>query len=138
MSFGDRLRDYRIAARLKQSELAEAIGVSLRTLRKYELEETKPNVARIQQLSAVLHVPIHDLVGEQEAILVDAYERGGSKARRDLQVLSNQVSGLFTGGDVDEEDIDAAMQSIQKAYWLAKEKNRKFTPKKQRVRSKKK
>lgn len=31
-----------------------------------------------------------------------------------------------------EEDMDIMMQAIQQAYWIAKEKNRKFTPKKYR------
>ena len=32
-----------------------------------------------------------------------------------------------------EEDMDLMMKAIQDAYWIAKEKNKKFTPKKYRT-----
>ena len=31
-----------------------------------------------------------------------------------------------------QEDMDAMMKAIQEAYWIAKEKNRKYVPKKYR------
>lgn len=131
MSFGEKLRELRVASGLSQKSLAQAVNVAERTIAGYERGEYLPrNVERIRRIAAVLHTTVEELMGPEEASLIDAQERGGSKARRDLQVLSAQVSGLFAGGDVDEEDVEAAMISIQKAYWLAKEKNKKYTPKK--------
>jgi hypothetical protein len=31
---------------------------------------------------------------------------------------------------MDDEDLDAVMRAITDAYWIAKEKNKKYTPKK--------
>ena len=44
----------------------------------------------------------------------------------------NEVSGLFAGGNIADEDLDVMMKALQDAYWIAKEKNKKFTPKKYR------
>ena len=43
-----------------------------------------------------------------------------------------EVSGLFAGGNIADEDLDEMMRGIQEAYWIAKEKNKKYTPKKYR------
>ena len=36
------------------------------------------------------------------------------------------------GGNIADEDLDEMMRGIQEAYWIAKEKNKKYTPKKYR------
>lgn len=41
-------------------------------------------------------------------------------------------AGLFAGGNIADEDLDVMMKALQDAYWIAKEKNKKFTPKKYR------
>jgi len=45
--------------------------------------------------------------------------------------LVSELSGLFAGGELTEEDRDAVMQSLQEAYWLAKKENRKYGRKEQ-------
>ena len=40
------------------------------------------------------------------------------------------MTGLFAGGEMAEEDMDALMLAVQQAYVDAKRKNRKYTPKK--------
>ena len=41
----------------------------------------------------------------------------------------SEVTGLFAGGEMAEEDMDTMMKAISDAYWIAKEKNRKYTRK---------
>ena len=41
----------------------------------------------------------------------------------------SEVTGLFAGGEMAEEDMDVMMRAITEAYWIAKEKNKKYTPK---------
>ena len=43
------------------------------------------------------------------------------------EVLKVDVNYLLT-----DEDLDEMMKGIQEAYWIAKEKNKKYTPKKYR------
>ena len=50
----------------------------------------------------------------------------------DIEDVVDEVSGLFAGGNIADEDLDVMMKALQDAYWIAKEKNKKFTPKKYR------
>lgn len=72
------------------------------------------------------------LLGSSGAYVVEAQERGGAKAARDIEELVSEVTGLFAGGELSEEAIEGAMKALNDAYWMAKEKNRKYTPKKYR------
>ena len=40
-----------------------------------------------------------------------------------------ELTGLFSGGELAEEDMDELMLAIQKAYEIAKENNRKYARK---------
>lgn len=42
------------------------------------------------------------------------------------------MTGMFAGGSLSEEAIEGAMKALNDAYWIAKEKNKKYTPKKYR------
>ena len=63
---------------------------------------------------------------------MEAHEKGGAKAARDVEELVSEVQGLFAGGRLDDEAMDGVMQALLDAYWLAKKENRKYTPKKHR------
>ncbi len=40
---------------------------------------------------------------------------------------------MFAGGSLSEGDaLDGAMQALTRAYWIAKDKNKKYTPRKYR------
>ncbi|MCL2343723.1 MAG: hypothetical protein FWC62_07490 [Firmicutes bacterium] len=72
------------------------------------------------------------LLGEEDMLVADAQERGGAKAKREIRALVAQVSGLFAGGELGEEDRDAAMRAMSDAYWKAKEINKKYGRKRPR------
>ena len=59
-------------------------------------------------------------------------ESGGAKAARDVEELVTELRGMFAGGALSEDAMDGVMKSIFEAYWEAREKNRKYTPKKYR------
>ena len=42
------------------------------------------------------------------------------------------MTGLFAGGALSEDALDGAMRALNEAYWIAKEKNKKYTPKRYR------
>lgn len=56
----------------------------------------------------------------------------GSKDVREINDLIEEVSGLFAGGELPEEDKDNMMKAFTDIYFLSKEKNRRFVPKKYR------
>ena len=60
-------------------------------------------------------------------LVVAAHEKGGSKAARDIDELVSEVTGMFAGGRLSDEALDGAMKALNEAYWIAKEKNKKYT-----------
>lgn len=133
MKFYEKLRDARKNAGLKQEDFANAIGVSLRTVTNYESGETYPKKREIyHRIADVLKVDVNYLLTEDEEFILEAEKRYGSRGARQAKALAAEVSGLFAGGELADEDLDEMMRGIQEAYWIAKEKNRKYTPKKYR------
>ena len=131
--FKDRLKEKRLEAGLTQVELAGKAGVTTRTIQNYELGNRKTaNMEVIQRIADALNTTTEYLLGSSGAYVVEAQERGGAKAARDIEELVSEVTGLFAGGELSEEAIEGAMKALNDAYWMAKEKNRKYTPKKYR------
>lgn len=131
--FKDRLKEKRLEVGLTQVELAGKAGVTTRTIQNYELGNRKPaNMEVIQRIADALNTTTEYLLGSSGAYVVEAQERGGAKAARDIEELVSEVTGLFAGGELSEEAIEGAMKALNDAYWMAKEKNRKYTPKKYR------
>ena len=71
-------------------------------------------------------------MGSSGIIVAEAHEKGGAKAARDIDELVSEVTGMFAGGSLSEEALEGAMKALNDAYWIAKEKNKKYTPKKYR------
>lgn len=131
MQFKDRLREKRLEANLTQPELAKLAGVTTRTIQNYELGNRKPsNMEVMQKIADALHTTTEYLLGSSGIYTVEAYKRGGTKAARDIDSLVGEVTGLFAGGELSEDALEGAMKAINDAYWIAKEKNKKYTPKK--------
>ena len=129
----DRLKEKRAEAGLTQAELAQKAGVTTRTIQNYEMGERVPsNLGIAQKLADALGTTVEYLLGSGGKLIVEAHEKGGAKAARDVDELVSEVQGLFAGGRLDDEAMDGVMQALMDAYWLAKKENRKYTPKKYR------
>ena len=123
MDFSERLRALRKKAGLTQTELAEAAGSTMRSIQNYEAGKRYPqNIEIAKKLAAALGVTSGELLGEEGEIIVDAGERGGQVSARELRGLVENLSCLFAGGELTDDDRDAAMQAISEAYWIAKKK----------------
>ncbi|MDO5560560.1 MAG: helix-turn-helix transcriptional regulator [Oscillospiraceae bacterium] len=133
MKFGEKIKKARTALGISQEEFARAIGVSLRTVTNYETGDRHPKKRGLYfKMAEVLNVDVNYLLTDDEAFLLDASGRYGSSGSRQAQELIAEVSGLFAGGEMAQEDMDIMMHAIQEAYWQAKENNKKFRPKKYR------
>ena len=134
MVFRDRLKEKRLEAGLTQAELAKQAGVSARTIQNYEMGTRKPrNLEVVQQIAGALQTTPDYLLGSSGIYVMEAQEKGGAKAARDIEALVSEVTGLFAGGELSEESMDGAIKALNDAYWIAKEKNRKYAPEKYRM-----
>ena len=135
MNFKDRLREARINAGMTQVELARKVGLTSRTIQNYELGSRRPkNYKILLNLANSLDVTADYLMGNAGEYILLAEERGGYKAGRDIETLVSEITGLFAGGQLSDDAIDGAMAALSRAYWIAKEQNKKYAPKKYRIR----
>ncbi len=126
MSFSERLRALRLEANLTQKELAAGAGISERTVQNYESDKRLPHrFETVKALADVLGVSTQSLLGEEDMLVIQAGEKGGPQAKKDIKELVGEISSLFAGGKLSDEDRDAAMRALNEAYWIAKEKDRK-------------
>ena len=133
IKFCEKVKEARTKAGLKQDEFAKAIGVSLRTVSNYEAGTRYPKKRETYyKMAEVLKVDVNYLLTDDEEFLLNAESKYGSKGARQAKKLMAEVTGLFAGGELADEDLDEMMKGIQEAYWIAKEKNKKYTPKKYR------
>lgn len=134
MKFGEKLRELRKQKHLSQTELGAAVGVSLRTLRGWEVEGRYPKQRELYaKLAEVLECDVDYLLTEKEAFITESADRFGYRGERDAKALVEDLTGLFAGGQMAEEDMDALMLAVQEAYVEAKRRNReKYAPKKNR------
>ena len=129
MNFGEKLRMLRKEKKINQTQLAESIGVSLRTVRNWETEDMLPKQAELyDKVAEVLSCDVTLLRDDSDLFITRAGEVHGLRGRRQAENLVNGISGMFAGGELSDEDKDAVMQALQEAYWSSKETNKKYTP----------
>ena len=131
MVFKERLKQKRVEAGMTQVQLAQSAGVTARTIQNYELGTRKPsNLEVVQKIADVLHTTTEYLLGSSGTYVVEAHEKGEAQSARDIEQLVSEVTGLFAGGELSVESLEGAMKALNDAYWIAKEKNRKYAAKK--------
>lgn len=128
MTFSERLKKIRENKEMTQEQLAKRSGISRRMIQKYESGIARPRYDAAEKLASALELPVSGLLGESGTLIAQAAEKYGTRGAKQADELMNEVTGLFAGGELAEEDMDVMMKAISDAYWIAKEKNRKFTP----------
>lgn len=127
MNFAEKIRLLRNQKGMSQEAVAKALGVTRRTYISYERDGRYPkDRERYVRLAEIFGVDKNYLYTEDERFIGEAAAEFGSKGARQARVLVNELSGLFAGGELSDEDRDAVMQSLQEAYWLAKKDNKKY------------
>ena len=99
------VRHARIRAGLTQQQLADACGISLRTVTNYETGKSRPRSSdRCERLFAVLRIRPDDLRGESEG----------------LSFLHEEIAQIFSDSRISEYEKDLLMYRIHTAYWSSK------------------
>lgn len=136
MTFAEKLKAYRTERGISQLELAKLLGVSRRTIVGYEVDNRLPRDREMyEKIANIFNIDSKELYTESMEFQQQVYEEYGSRAKKQAEALTQAVAGLFAGGELDDEDMDAMMQAMQDAFWQAKKENKKHTPKKYRKAS---
>lgn len=133
MAFAENLKEKRAQSGLTQAELAMKAGVTARTIQNYELGTRKPgNMVIVQRIADALGTTTEQLLSSGETLVVAAHERGGARTAKDINELVSEVTGMFAGGKLSDDALDGAMRALNEAYWIAKDKNKKYGRKKKK------
>ena len=133
MTFGEKVKNERNRLGLNQDELAKKIGVTRRVISSYENDSSRPRgTERYKKLAEALGVNINYLLSEDEAFIADVEDNYGHRGAKQAKELLAEVTGLFAGGEMADEDMREMVDAIQEAYVIAKKNNKKYTPKKER------
>lgn len=117
---------------LTQTQLAEKLGVSRKTIQNYEAGIFYPKRTMIARICDLFGLDMATFATSGELFLAEAQEHGGSRERLSAQELLDNTAALFAGGTMSDADKDSFMLAVQQLYWEAKEINAKYTPKKYR------
>lgn len=143
MTFGEKVKEARLALNLSQTELAQITGISERSLYTYEQLGTLPRKSNVRKLAEALHVSVSYLMDDEETdtqsnldkdlFIASARESFGYKGAKEAQEVLGQVNSLFAGGELDDDAKDVFFQAVMAVYMDSKQNAKeKFTPKKYR------
>ena len=131
MTFGEKVKTLRKTKDMSQTQLAQAVGVCLRTVGGWEKEGRYPKQHELyQKLADTLGCDVSYLMTEEESFITEATEQYGSRGARQAQQILEQAAAMFAGGELSDEDKTAFMDEIQMLYLDSKKRAKKFTPKK--------
>ena len=131
MTFGEKVKTLRKTKDMSQTQLAQVVGVSLRTVGGWEKEGRYPKQHELyQKLADTLGCDVSYLMTEEESFITEATEQYGSRGARQAQQILEQAAAMFAGGELSDEDKTAFMDEIQMLYLDSKRRAKKFTPKK--------
>lgn len=123
MEFHEKLLMLRRKKGVTQQEAADALGVSRPTYGGYESGKRHPQRnAMYQRLADYFGVAVDELF--PAAVTAPQMEKPPvTAAQSDHAViahhLAGELAGLFAGGKLSDEDKEAVMRSLERAYWLS-------------------
>lgn len=147
MTFGEKVRQARIAMNLSQIELAEKTGISERSLYTYEQTGTMPRMGNVKKIAEALCVSVGYLMDEEEKdtakdidkdiFLANVKSEYGIKGAKEASDVLNRASALFAGGELNDEAKDLFFRSLMEVYLDSKAEARtKFAPRQRKSRKK--
>lgn len=129
MTFGEKLLKLRTEKKWSQVKAAERCGLSRRKYISYEVEGRYPRDRAVYAAIADAFECSKDyLLTENEEFISSAAEKYGYRGKKQAEELVAQLAGMFAGGEMPDEDKDAVMNALQRAYVMSKEINKKYTP----------
>ena len=130
MELNERLAKLRRLKGLTQSELADKVGVTTRSIQNYELGTRTPKMDTIAKIAEALEIDEKAILSDEDYFVIEAHEKYGSRGKKDAEELVKNATALFSGGQLSENDKARVLEAIQEAYFEAKIINKKYTPKK--------
>ena len=116
MGFGDKVKQLRKQKGYSQKELADRVGVDDRTIRNWEKGGTNPGIEESGKLARILECDISYLIDDPDKQNIE----------KQVEKIKHDITTMFSGGEMAEEDMDTLMFAIQDAYINAKRERKRI------------
>lgn len=127
MSFGSKLKALREEKNLTQKELAEKLGVTLKTISNYETKDMRPRTQEMfEKVADFFDVDINFLLTVEDNFILSARNDFGYAGEKDSEKILNTLTQLFAGGELPEEDKEKLFNAIAEVYYESKLENKKY------------
>ena len=133
--FADKLKAARKKAGLSQAELAERIGVTVRSFTDYECGRAVPRQKKIEKLADALGVTTLYLMNDSvddpgfgihvEATIRNAGKQYGESIADEMSSLLERNAVFFAGGETPQEVKDRFFEALMTAYLTCKQESAK-------------
>lgn len=116
MNIGENIKLLREQRNLKQSELAEELGVSDKTVSSWEINRTEPKMGMIEKICSVLGCKKADIIGgDDEDYSMPYYINDDARELAEFMFKNPEYKVLFDASrKVKKEDIDFVKQMIDR------------------------
>ena len=132
-TFGEKLKKYRSENKITRENFAKQIEISPKTLYFYETGQRFPkSMETYEKIAKVMQCDYNYLLENDDIFVSEVANKYGQGEARKAQALTEGLVALFAGGELSDNDKDAAIQALTEAYWKAKEENKKYGRKKKK------
>ena len=133
MTFAEKLRSLRRENGFSQEALAKELGITRRTLARYEAGDCYPRYREVyEKLASLLKVDADYLRTEAEGLMKQVDTVCHLRGRCLAQNILAQAEKMFTDGELSVDEEIAFLQEMQRLYLDTKQCAKKLTLKKHR------
>lgn len=135
MTFADKLRQLREENELTQDQLAAELGITRRSIIKYELGEVEPQRRILDRIAEYFKIDpdilsddsaeLPQITSLEESYVNDIKKKYGRKAAKDMSELFSAATAFFAGGKLPQEEKDKFLKAMNKAYIRCREESSK-------------
>lgn len=126
MKFGEKLKVLRQEKGWIQQELADAVGLSVRTIKNYELGDSYPKKREVyKKFADIFSVELNYLLTEDEGFIYKGKTEKGYKEYILMQEVLKLSNDIFRSEDLKDDEKDYMMKRILEIYWDSKSEARK-------------